>query len=48
MAGAGVTNFYEVGAGKVLSGLIKRLAQGAVVISIGSPEDVAAVKGGRN
>ena len=48
MAGASVTNFYEVGAGKVLSGLIKRLAQGAVVISIGSPEDVAAVKGGRN
>ena len=31
MAGAGVTNFYEVGAGKVLSGLIKRLAEGATV-----------------
>jgi [acyl-carrier-protein] S-malonyltransferase len=48
MAHAGVTNFYEVGAGKVLSGLIKRIAEGAVVSSIGSPEDVAAVKGGRN
>jgi [acyl-carrier-protein] S-malonyltransferase len=48
MAGAGVTNFYEIGAGKVLSGLIKRLAQGAVVTAIGSPEDVAAVKAGRN
>jgi [acyl-carrier-protein] S-malonyltransferase len=48
MAGAGVTNFYEVGAGKVLSGLIKRLAEGAVVTAIGSPEDVAAVKAGRN
>jgi [acyl-carrier-protein] S-malonyltransferase len=48
MASAGVTNFYEVGAGKVLSGLIKRLAGGAVVTAIGSPEDVAAVKAGRN
>jgi len=48
MAGAGVTNFYEVGAGKVLSGLIKRLAGGAVVTAVGSPEDVAAVKAGRN
>jgi len=48
MAGAGVTNFYEVGAGKVLSGLIRRLAEGAVVTAIGSPEDVAAVTAGRN
>jgi [acyl-carrier-protein] S-malonyltransferase len=48
MAGAGVANFYEVGAGKVLSGLIRRLAEGAVVTAIGSPEDVAAVRAGRN
>lgn len=48
MAGAGVTNFYEVGAGKVLSGLIRRLAEGAVVTAVGSPEDVAAVTAGRN
>jgi [acyl-carrier-protein] S-malonyltransferase len=48
MARAGVTNFYEVGAGKVLSGLIKRLADGAIVTAIGSPEDVAAVKVGSN
>jgi [acyl-carrier-protein] S-malonyltransferase len=48
MAGAGVTNFYEVGAGKVLSGLIRRLAEGAAVTAIGSPEDVAAVTAGRN
>jgi [acyl-carrier-protein] S-malonyltransferase len=47
MAGAGVTNFYEVGAGKVLSGLIKRLAEGATVTAIGNPEDVAAFKAGR-
>ena len=48
MAGAGVTKFYEVGAGKVLSGLIKRLAEGASVSAIGSPEDIAAFKAGRN
>ncbi|MGB9066815.1 MAG: ACP S-malonyltransferase [Pseudolabrys sp.] len=48
MAKAGVTNFYEVGAGKVLSGLIKRLAGDAMVTAIGSPDDVAAFKAGRN
>ena len=48
MAGSGVTKFYEVGAGKVLSGLIKRLAEGASVNAIGSPEDIAAFKAGRN
>jgi [acyl-carrier-protein] S-malonyltransferase len=48
MAGAGVTSFYELGAGKVLSGLIKRLADGASSAAIGTPEDVAAFKAGRN
>lgn len=48
MAGAGVSSFYEIGAGKVLSGLIKRLADGATTTAIGSPEDVAAFKAGRN
>ncbi|MGE5163569.1 MAG: ACP S-malonyltransferase [Sphingobacteriales bacterium] len=48
MADAGVSNFYEVGAGKVLSGLIKRIADGASTSAIGSPDDVAAFKAGRN
>src|SRR5712691_8030549 len=44
MAGEGVTKFYEVGAGKVLSGLVKRIAEEASGVAIGTPADVAAVK----
>jgi len=44
MAAEGVSKFYEVGAGKVLSGLVKRIAEGARGIAVGTPEDVAAVK----
>ena len=44
MAGAGVRTFYEVGAGKVLSGLIKRIAEGVSAGAIGTPEDIAAFK----
>jgi [acyl-carrier-protein] S-malonyltransferase len=47
MAGVGVTAFYEAGAGKVLSGLIKRIAPGAAGISIGTPEDIAAFRAAR-
>jgi [acyl-carrier-protein] S-malonyltransferase len=44
MAGAGVTTFCEVGAGKVLSGLVKRVVEGAKGVPIGTPDDIAAFK----
>ena len=47
MAAAGVTKFVEVGAGKVLSGLIKRIADGATTGAVGTPEDIAAYKAAR-
>jgi [acyl-carrier-protein] S-malonyltransferase len=47
MAQAGVKTFYEVGAGKVLSGLVKRITSGATGIAVGTPEDIAVVKAAR-
>ena len=45
MEGAGVTEWWEIGAGKALSGMIKRIASGAVTRAVGTPEDVIAAKG---
>lgn len=45
MVRAGVTEFWEVGAGKALSGMIRRIAKEAECRAIGTPEDIAALKG---
>ena len=45
LAEAGVTEFWEIGAGKALSGMIKRIAKDVTVLNIGVPADVIAVKG---
>jgi [acyl-carrier-protein] S-malonyltransferase len=43
MAGdGGVHTFVELGAGKVLSGLVKRIARGAEGRTVGTPEDIEA------
>lgn len=46
MEKAGVTEFWEVGAGKALSGMIKRIVSTEITQrAIGTPEDVAAARG---
>jgi [acyl-carrier-protein] S-malonyltransferase len=51
LAREGVTTFVEVGPGTVLSGLVRRIAKGARVLSVDSPESleaaVAALGAGR-
>jgi len=39
----GVTRFIEIGAGKVLSGLCKRIVTDAKAVSVGTPDDVKAL-----
>ena len=42
LGGKGVTRFVEVGSGKVLSGLVKRIVDGAGTANVATPDDVAA------
>jgi len=45
MAAQGVTEFWEIGAGKALSGMIRRIAREASCKAVGSAADIAALKG---
>jgi [acyl-carrier-protein] S-malonyltransferase len=42
MAGQGVNEMWEIGAGKALSGMIKRIDRSVATRAVGAPEDVAA------
>jgi len=42
LGNAGVGTFVEVGAGKVLSGLTRRIVDGAETLSVGTPADIDA------
>ena len=44
MAGQGVTEIWEIGAGKALSGMIRRIDKGVATHAIGTPEDIAGLK----
>ena len=47
MEAQGVTRFVEIGAGKTLAGLVKRIVESASTVSIGTPSDVEAFKHAR-
>ena len=42
MAGEGVTEIYEIGAGKALSGMVRRIDRSIACTAVGTPEDVKA------
>ena len=48
MTKADVTAFYEIGVGRVLTGLIKRIAEGAEASAISTPDDITRFKAARS
>ncbi|MEL7131867.1 MAG: ACP S-malonyltransferase [Pseudomonadota bacterium] len=46
MAGEGVTEMWEIGAGKALSGMIRRIDKSLATRAVGTPDDVRAALGG--
>lgn len=44
MASNGITDVYEIGAGKVLSGLVGRIDKSLKATPIGTPDDIAAAR----
>jgi [acyl-carrier-protein] S-malonyltransferase len=47
MAGQGVTEFWEIGAGKALSGMIRRIARDAATRPVGTAAEVREASAGR-
>lgn len=45
MAGLGVDEIWEIGAGKALSGMIRRIDRSVATRAVGNPDDVLAVAG---
>ncbi len=45
MAGQGVTETVELGAGKALSGMVRRIAKDIETVAVGGPDDVRALAG---
>ena len=44
MSGQGVTEIWEIGAGKALSGMVRRIDRSIECRAVGNPEDVASVQ----
>ncbi len=44
MLRAGVTSFWEVGSGRALSAMIRRIAREAATLPVGTPDEVAAAR----
>ncbi|MBU0644397.1 MAG: ACP S-malonyltransferase [Alphaproteobacteria bacterium] len=44
MAAQGVTEIWEIGAGKALSGMVRRIDKSIACTAIGTPEDIAKLK----
>ncbi|SFI65687.1 ACP S-malonyltransferase [Celeribacter neptunius] len=45
MAGEGVTEIWEIGAGKALSGMVRRIEKSIACSAVGTPDDIAKLKG---
>ena len=43
LAAAGVDLFIEIGAGKVLTGLVRRIVPGPAALAVGAPEDLSSL-----
>jgi [acyl-carrier-protein] S-malonyltransferase len=45
MVDLGVTRYIEIGPGKVLSGLVKRMAKGSTIQNVQNPADISVLAG---